>query len=614
MPNLSRKNPKLLFIQSIAEQERRLNREISSATKSAITTLQQRPRSYYSMQDIEALVKKLKDKVQSLNKEAHTEFSKRGLKGLDLSATSSDVNDNTTLISIDELEHLKSEVDEWREKARNNKHHEMRIEDLEILLSEKEAEISDFKSQSGMVSGKVQDQIENLNLLQEELDEAKREAKQQKQDREKMDAEFETVGNALMSTRLEIEELQQALGNRDIEIENLKSEVQVLSRTTEESILLKEQKDQLEKEIETIHNDHKKKIEEQEAIIQDKDKEYINERKKLNKQLQSNLQTREDLKKKISELEQENEDLLLDSGETSQVAVTFQNKLETVQKALEEKEDENRDLHIRLEKKEKELIVLSKDITGKKHDQAEFSENLRIENQELKNRLEDLEIELRGKEERIQSIENDRNELRETMTNLKIEREKQKSSIVDLETQITTKDRELTESIKDLEALRKRQSEIVQEASDSRSKHVEMERLRDVYESNIKSLEGKLEIEEISKKRLEKKLNENSTELEDKKSEIAKLNQGNKSLEISTENLKKAVETLRINLAKNPKYAILFVLQDIEQASIAELAKTVAIQQVFAERLMKELKDEGWVSIDETTGIVTLEKALLDLE
>jgi hypothetical protein len=29
---------------------------------------------------------------------------------------------------------------------------------------------------------------------------------------------------------------------------------------------------------------------------------------------------------------------------------------------------------------------------------------------------------------------------------------------------------------------------------------------------------------------------------------------------------------------------------------------------------MKELKDEGWVSVDETTGIVTLEKALLDLE
>ncbi len=603
MPNLSRKNPKLLFIKSIAEQERRLDQEISSALKSAITALQHRPKSYYSIQDIEALVEKLKVKVQSFNKEAHTEFSKKGLKGLDLSTTSSDMDDNATLISIEELDQMKSELDEWREKAGNSKHHEMRIEDLEILLSEKEAKISELDSKSGMVNGKVQDQIENLNLLQEELDDARREAKQQKQDREKIEAEFETVGNALMSTRLEIEELQQALGNKDIETENLKSEVQVLSSTTEANILLKEQKEKLEKEIETTYDNIKKK-----------DEDYASEREKLNKNLQSELQTIEDLKKKISDLEQENEDLLLDSGETSQVAVTSQKKLEKVQKTLEEIEDENRDLHIRLEKKEKELNTLSKDITGKKHDQAELSENLRTENQELKSRLEDLEIELRGKEERIQSIETDRNELRETMTNLKIEREKQKSSLVDLETQIATKDRELTESVKDLDALRKRQSEIVQKADDSRSKHAEMERQEDVYESKIKNLEGELKSGKTSKKRLEKKLTENSKELENKMSEIAKLTDKIKSFEKSTENLMKAVETLRINLAKNPKYAILFVLQDIQQASIAELAKTVAIQQVFAERLMKELKNEGWISLNETTGVVTLEKALLDLD
>ena len=600
---MSRKNPKLLFIKSIAEQERRLDQEISSALKSAITALQHRPKSYYSIQDIEALVEKLKVKVQSFNKEAHTEFSKKGLKGLDLSTTSSDMDDNATLISIEELDQMKSELDEWREKAGNSKHHEMRIEDLEILLSEKEAKISELDSKSGMVNGKVQDQIENLNLLQEELDDARREAKQQKQDREKIEAEFETVGNALMSTRLEIEELQQALGNKDIETENLKSEVQVLSSTTEANILLKEQKEKLEKEIETTYDNIKKK-----------DEDYASEREKLNKNLQSELQTIEDLKKKISDLEQENEDLLLDSGETSQVAVTSQKKLEKVQKTLEEIEDENRDLHIRLEKKEKELNTLSKDITGKKHDQAELSENLRTENQELKSRLEDLEIELRGKEERIQSIETDRNELRETMTNLKIEREKQKSSLVDLETQIATKDRELTESVKDLDALRKRQSEIVQKADDSRSKHAEMERQEDVYESKIKNLEGELKSGKTSKKRLEKKLTENSKELENKMSEIAKLTDKIKSFEKSTENLMKAVETLRINLAKNPKYAILFVLQDIQQASIAELAKTVAIQQVFAERLMKELKNEGWISLNETTGVVTLEKALLDLD
>ncbi|MHA1349187.1 MAG: hypothetical protein ACTSQM_05510, partial [Candidatus Odinarchaeia archaeon] len=41
---------------------------------------------------------------------------------------------------------------------------------------------------------------------------------------------------------------------------------------------------------------------------------------------------------------------------------------------------------------------------------------------------------------------------------------------------------------------------------------------------------------------------------------------------------KEAVEMLKIHLAKNPKYAILFLLQDIQKASVEELAKTVAKQ------------------------------------
>ena len=75
-----------------------------------------------------------------------------------------------------------------------------------------------------------------------------------------------------------------------------------------------------------------------------------------------------------------------------------------------------------------------------------------------------------------------------------------------------------------------------------------------------------------------------------------------------------AVETLRINLAKNPKYAILFILQDIQQANLTELAKTVAIQNIFATRLLKELESEGWVSFNEENGQVTLKKAILELD
>ncbi|MHA1541996.1 MAG: hypothetical protein ACTSQH_03385, partial [Candidatus Hodarchaeales archaeon] len=77
---------------------------------------------------------------------------------------------------------------------------------------------------------------------------------------------------------------------------------------------------------------------------------------------------------------------------------------------------------------------------------------------------------------------------------------------------------------------------------------------------------------------------------------------------------KEAVEMLKIHLAKNPKYAILFLLQDIQKASVEELAKTVAIQLVFAERLLKELESEGWIDFNVDKGTITLKKPFLSAE
>ncbi|MFX0086811.1 MAG: hypothetical protein ACFFAU_14155, partial [Candidatus Hodarchaeota archaeon] len=586
---------------------------ISSEAKSAISTLQRQPKPYYTIQDVESLVENLKTKMQTLNKEAHVEFSKKGLRGLDITAVSS-LDDTDTLISKDELETIKRELNQCKEKVTDGQHLRMRIEDLEILLSEKESEITNLKNQSGLVSGKVQDQIKNLNLLQEELDEAKRVAKQEKKDREKMEAEFETVGNALMSTRLEIEELQQALGNKDMEIENLKSEVQILSNNAEENIILKERQEELKKKIEKQEKIFSEELDAKIAESSEKIEQYEKDVKNFSNQLKAIQSELKEYKKRTAQLEQENEDLLLDSGETSQEAVALRNKLEEIQQTISEKEDENRNLNIRLEKSEKERQAFSEEITNRKHDYEELKEKYDQINQELSRKVEDLEIELKGKEERIQSIEKDRNELREILSAIKIEREKQKSFIVDLETQLTTKDHELSERSKDLDNLRKRQAEIAQEASESRAKHAEIERERDNYESKIKSLQEQLKEKDLVNERLENRLVSINSELETKEKEISTLNKSKQSLESTTQNLKEAVETLRINLAKNPKYAILFILQDIQQASVKELAKTVAIQKVFAERLMKELKEEGWVSFDEISGTVKLKKALLELD
>jgi len=85
-------------------------------------------------------------------------------------------------------------------------------------------------------------------------------------------------------------------------------------------------------------------------------------------------------------------------------------------------------------------------------------------------------------------------------------------------------------------------------------------------------------------------------------------------LESKSSQLMETVEVLQIYLSKNPKYAIIFLLQDIQKASVEELAKTIAIQLVFTERLVKELESEGWIEYNVDKGQVTLKKSFLNVE
>ena len=57
---------KLGFLQSIAEQERNLDQEISLEIKSIVQNLQQLPKTHYSLRDFETMIDRLKVKMQSL--------------------------------------------------------------------------------------------------------------------------------------------------------------------------------------------------------------------------------------------------------------------------------------------------------------------------------------------------------------------------------------------------------------------------------------------------------------------------------------------------------------------------------------------------------------------
>ncbi len=593
---MSQKNPKLIFIQNIAEQERRLDHQISSEAKSAITNLQHRPKSYYTIEDVQDLVETLKEKMQSINKEAHTEFSKKGLRGIDNIGT---IEPTDTLFPNEEITRLEEENRNLKEKISEVETLEMKIDELQILLDEKETEIAQLQSQSGIDSGKAHDQIEELNRLQEAYDEAQRAEKKAIQDREKIEAEFETVGNALMSTRLEIEELQEALGNKDIEIdnltsekniqiENLKSEVQVLSNQAEENIELNETISTLQEEINSLKDKHRLELENQGKSATDMTQHIDDMESEINQ-----------MKERISQLEQENEDLLSDAGETSQEAIDIRNKYEETLQNLNQREEENKELLLRVERNEKESLNSSEQL-----------ETLRNEKGSLESRVNDLEVELKGKNERIQTIEANRNELRDNLASSKIEQEKQKTIEIDLKSQLGIKDRELEERQKDIERLREKQEEVVKQADYSRSKQAEVERERDKYESKLKSIQTQLEDTTNERDRFIKRFDEIEEDLADKNSEIESLKESNNYLEENIGKLKETFENFKINMSKNPKYALLFVLQDIQQGTVEELAKTVGLLKGGATRLLKELESEGWIDFNEEKNLAKLKKQI----
>ena len=122
-------NPKLAFIRSIAQQARRLEHEISSEMKSSVNKLHSRPKSYYTLQDVEEVIESLKEKMIVLNKEAHTEFSKRGMKdidNIDLVQPESD----STLIAKSELQRLQNNIESLSKQATDSSPFEKKIDDL----------------------------------------------------------------------------------------------------------------------------------------------------------------------------------------------------------------------------------------------------------------------------------------------------------------------------------------------------------------------------------------------------------------------------------------------------------------------------------------------------
>jgi len=70
-------------------------------------------------------------------------------------------------------------------------------------------------------------------------------------------------------------------------------------------------------------------------------------------------------------------------------------------------------------------------------------------------------------------------------------------------------------------------------------------------------------------------------------------------LDDEIDGFKQSMADLRQYLEENPKYAILFLVQDLKKAKIGEIQKALAIAPPITIKLVRSLENEGWVKIDE---------------
>ena len=73
------------------------------------------------------------------------------------------------------------------------------------------------------------------------------------------------------------------------------------------------------------------------------------------------------------------------------------------------------------------------------------------------------------------------------------------------------------------------------------------------------------------------------------------------------EKYRENMQGLRLYLEENPKYAILFLIQDLKTAKITEIHKALGTAPPITSKLVRSLEKEGWVKINENGSEMEVE-------
>ena len=444
-----------------------------------------------------------------------------------------------------------------------------KLNEIQEVVQVKDKTIEDFDQENKETSKKIQNLTENLHEFQKLIKETTIKLKQSEDQNSKLQLKLEKIQLQIAESEKTEEELLHSIEERNKLIENLT------------------------KDLQSNNSFEDKLIEYQEKI-----KELVDEKQNLAKkinllegQMINKDKTIESKEKMIEELTQANKSI---SSQICQMETKA--KFTELLKKLELKENEIKDLEIKLEKSEENSIKLNMDldqqsilidnlksqIKGKEQESLELklqinklkdSEN---QNKSLKSQINAIETELKEVisevEEKRKIIQELENQISKLNLNIKTDSDKNKEKINELEKTIKSLNQELKEA----------KLTLINSGQESSKKFQYLEKENEklkTKENEIKEIESKLEINEENLIKLQMDLDQQALIIDNLKAQIKGKEQESYELKVQISKLKESE-----NQNKLLKSQI-----DAIQTELKETVSEVEEKQVIIEELESQI-------------------------
>ncbi|MHA1166179.1 MAG: MarR family transcriptional regulator [Candidatus Hodarchaeales archaeon] len=562
------KQAKLMLIKQVKKEKETKKQEYSLEVDGFVKTISSNPRTAYNLHDLLDYFNQIKMISTNFLDKTYRDFATLAVRTL--GSTSGDFVELASLeemMGSEDTSVLKERIRELEAKLAAGVTMD---EDTELMIQELRQEVEVWKSkyQQLKTSGgdkikEYEDQIKQLNNqltetsdnfrdrvteYMEELNKAQSETDELRRSNEKLNYQIDEIGKILMTNEEEKNTLTSAIADRDRQLKEAAAQIARLSEIAKQSETLQETVLKASAKIKELTNELELKEEELKAksSIAVGSPELIEEYDQLKRR-------NKELEDEVEELTQENTMLLDDINETSKAAKQYKEELEKLKKNYKIVEEEK----ISLDSKYNELKSRSDELKDKIKEEIVKAENAIADKENINREL----LSVQYKYERLE--------------------------------------KELESANRIAEELKTREKQLEDELDSSSSEKLKIEGLeREInrLKKHIDTLEG-MRVKE--KKDHEKSMAKLQESIDKEKEAVKDLHDEITELEEQLEKYRENMQGLRLYLEENPKYAILFLIQDLKTAKITEIHKALGTAPPITSKLVRSLEKEGWVKINE---------------